>query len=646
MSGYKVILTQEGAASSGFMRLVSPETNKIGLEEFNLKINSILIQLNYIIDQQKRIADSIGASNLKKIYNNYLKTDSFTLEDLLEQLKEKINKNSPQDEKYSQSLKIIKGNVNNYRKAIMEANEILSQEIVINGDNLENIIQQHIQKLNNQEKQISKYQLEYYKSLLEMDQNTEEFKKYYQELKKLGHKLLSGKEFQIKLSDNNNKISVSNLSNVKDKNVGKAISDYLNLLLKKTNNIVDQQERGKFIKHSKYNRYKDKGIDKEAEAFKKARKALSSFLVAQEKTPSSSNVSKELNKIIDAVSTAIEKGKTSVTILDEKVINESSLQGFIMEYYTANMPSKKEIIENNITEEDIQIVATKNVGQLTRKVSVPISITDEKKKGTLKFINDSMSILTHPKEQMEQIENTVNNLKEFNEINEPNKIDNIMKLYNKNENSDQYIAFSHKFKHGLTLSNFVTIGSGGKSGLELNTTNLKSSLDLLQNSELDTNSLIFTLLNMSTASILRDESLEDKIKESIENYAASLFLQLSFNLSNSIDEIIKNNPDFSSISTNNTLCVFTTTNTCIEAYTILEQLKEKVVALQNVHNIVKAKIEFDKAHSSYPLWYAALDKYPSSKDKEARWNYVADQVAANTNLAIAFDTAALMSLLS
>ena len=71
---------------------------------------------------------------------------------------------------------------------------------------------------------------------------------------------------------------------------------------------------------------------------------------------------------------------------------------------------------------------------------------------------------------------------------------------------------------------------------------------------------------------------------------------------------------------------------------IINQLKNK----DTISEVVKAVVSFDDSHSSINLWNASLRAVP--EDTDARWAYVANQVASNTSINVTANLIALNNL--
>lgn len=234
--------------------------------------------------------------------------------------------------------------------------------------------------------------------------------------------------------------------------------------------------------------------------------------------------------------------------------------------------------------------------------------------------------------------------KDFGELTVQDKVDDYLVLTSESNKDKFIIAFSDKLysaysgsEHGLENLNIV--GSDGA--------NLLSSLDLITSvgdysfSDNLKNSLLFTLLNMSSASIYY--STAQQFKETIMNFVkemlAMYFSEMAFNTSNFAKQLP------SETSTNRILYVTQANNIIAPLSTTLKGILRQLEDKDKIEELIKVQIKEDTAHESMSLYNAALQRFPtegsSDPNQAARWNFVAQQVAHNTLINITYNIMAL-----
>ena len=214
----------------------------------------------------------------------------------------------------------------------------------------------------------------------------------------------------------------------------------------------------------------------------------------------------------------------------------------------------------------------------------------------------------------------------------------------KDKKNEYILAFSDKLyqaysdtKHGL--ENIGIVASDGA--------NLLSSLDLLTSegdftfSQNITNQLLFTLLNMSSASIYYDtaEKYKAQITEFIDKLLTAYFTNLAFNTSNFAAQLP------STTATRQILYITQADNIIVPLSTTLKGILKQLDNKQQMRDIITVQITPDIEHDSETLYNASLQRFPVNgnldTNQAARWNYVAQQIAHNTLIKVSYNILAL-----
>lgn len=656
-NAYAVILTELGKSHvSGAIGMVPEMSQFTDTAVMEASFQAAKIRLQNIINQQKALETKMRSAGVdfKKIQNTYAKTDSITIDEIIQKLSPKIEQASNAKEKYSVYAKELKNIVDAYKNAITKASREIAKLKMQSTNQQDFIIQLKttIANLEKSKEEISKTEKLYYYTISEIEENTRNAILYEEDLQDLISQYVSGGAYKIQIINdkkaNNEYGKRVKVSSIKDNGgkteVAQAISRYLNGLLKRSKGNVQKLRNSKFT--SAKSGKKGNSIAAALNAAINQLNRLANSKIKNKDVLSKHNIGREtMTDIINQLSNALEKNLKEVDIIASLGGTDASKIGDLTEKYHALLPSHEQIIEENITEDDyMQVVST---GKLTRQVTVPITMKEEKRASYRMRMNAIQNKMPEFKDLdlTDEMDSTMRNLKDFNKIPDYDKVDNIIKTKGKNDGKDYYIAVSDKFKGAHFLQNVVTLGSAGQNGMDINPTNLASSFDMISGMTDDlTNNLIFTMLNMSTASILRNEKTASELENLLRNIAATYFFEFSFNPTNIVKNIENEFPDFGSTMTSeNTLYVFNLGPMFVSVSEVLEGLLEQFNNKNLIADVVTVIAQYDTAHSSLPLWFASLRAEP--KNKSARWNWVANQVAANTKLAIAFNTQALLTAL-
>lgn len=652
--GYAVILTPGGLDYYGsvlgsFPELRQFEDNQI---ERTLLMDSIN-RLDALIAQQQRIERAIGPVNLDKVYRQYSTTGEYTtIEQIVNEIRAEMKKTDDAIERYKIQKKYFDQVMTNYHKIVTSISKTIAEMRI--SKKITNV-QAYVGKLKHILASLKKDQKDLDNILkvmesLEQDEleQSKEINDLETNLIQLCNQYIKGGTYDIKLKpqkDQNNQLThyrvqvsqVAQNKNAQDTATARAISKYLNKILKQVG--IDQQAAKKFNR-KKYTSAKG-GINSTSRALQDAIDSINNDLNKIGLNGSARSLGRKtmteiINKLTPLVEEAIDNGKTdSVTVTAALGGSDSAAIGTFVEtmHTVKGIPTKEELIENNLTDDDyIELFHT---GKLKRKVLVSMKLDEEQliKEGKIK--TSQWHLETAPTGELLY--------KDYQLNLEDDKIDNLAKI--KTDKGNYYIAFSDKFKNSRQLSAIGLVGSAhlnGKQEISIDPTNLASSLDLLGsvNDNL-AEALIFTMLNMSSASILSNGENAAHLESTIKAMALSYFQEFAFNLNNFIANVAESiAPD---ISENNTLLAFNLSDGLfVKSSEVLIGLKKQLESLSLIEDIVTVQIKYDTVHRAYPLWDASLHRHPH--DRDARWNWVANQVANNTSLAIVMNTQALMQI--
>ena len=202
------------------------------------------------------------------------------------------------------------------------------------------------------------------------------------------------------------------------------------------------------------------------------------------------------------------------------------------------------------------------------------------------------------------------------------KIDSIMGV----KGSKYKIAFSDKLYNlgnaknysiteGNLLSNFISLNNGPAS--------------------MNNQALYLLLLNLSNVASFYSETRREKAKKVIQNLLSQNFFALAFDPSNAEFDV--------DLSAKDTLYISNFSGQMVPLYTVLETINNYMQQILDgnenlAKNPVKANIQYaNMAMSPEALYKDSLYAIPYRSGVDARWRYVASQVAAQTKTQVDFD---------
>lgn len=183
------------------------------------------------------------------------------------------------------------------------------------------------------------------------------------------------------------------------------------------------------------------------------------------------------------------------------------------------------------------------------------------------------------------------------------------KLYNLSN------ARNYSITQGNLLSNFISLDNGPAS--------------------MNNQALYLLLLNLSNVASFYSEARREKAKKVIRNLLSQNFFALAFDPSNAEFDI--------DLSAKDTLYISNFSGQMVPLYTVLETINNYMQQIIDgnknlAKNPVKANIQYANiAMSPEALYEDSLYAIPYRSGVDARWRYVASQVAAQTKTQVDFD---------
>lgn len=202
------------------------------------------------------------------------------------------------------------------------------------------------------------------------------------------------------------------------------------------------------------------------------------------------------------------------------------------------------------------------------------------------------------------------------------KIDSVMGV----KGSKYKIAFSDKLYNlsnarnysiaqGNLLSNFISLDNGSAS--------------------MNNQALYLLLLNLSNIASFYSETKREKAKKVIQNLLSQNFFALAFDPSNAEFNV--------DLSAKDTLYISNFSGQMVPLYTVLETINNYMQQILDgnenlAKNPVKANIQYaNMSMSPEAMYQDSLYAIPYLSGVDARWRYVASQVAAQTKTQVEFD---------
>ena len=630
-NGYAVVLTEDG-------KNYVQQSIRLNLENIEMTSSQIIDQaktelLNFIA-KQEAIAAEIEAAlpegvTLKDIFNTRVTNGAVIFDDTVNDLK----KTTEEYESAKERLQRTAGNYYNVlHKTITDFTRILYSS---NGKNaaLANL-QSKIEALDTQIGSLEAQERQLLQSLTQYTELEPKISAVKKEFEQVWHTIKKNPPIDIQIGVNGN-IQVT--CPKRSTNITNAIRSLLGSIDEL--DISSQSELKRFM-YNINNRAKsgDSPARKARRAYEKLKTNYSKYLGDGEATAYTDRKAREAihellqNFIASAGDSASEVSLQLYT--DVSRGDRTRRQATSAEFTIAT--NSQQQLASLIPEMTVE--AIHNGGKATRSVMANINglMSD--------FSKEKMSHSGIDVDDLRREQANAKLFKEFGELTVQDKVDDYLVLTSPSNQNKYIIAFSDKLysaysssKYGLENLNIV--GSDGA--------NLLSSLDLIMSagdysfSDNIKNSLLFTMLNMSTASIYYSNA--QQYKETIINFIKQLlamyFSEMAFNTSNFTKQLP------SETSTNSILYVTQANNMIVPLSTTLKGIVRQMEDKDKIEEMIKVQIQTDTAHDPTSLYNAALQRFPvegnNDPNKAWRWNYVAQQVAHNTLINISYNIMAL-----
>ena len=627
-NGYAVVLNEIG-------KQYVDQQVQLNLQSIDTSSQAIIeqakVEINKFIEQQEQVIKNLEAATgrtLKEILSTR-STDSLGIT-MFEDQKESLA--ASQDE-YEARIKVIKDSANHYYNVMHKTIHNFSQILKISSSTqtATSHLENEIKKLEGSVLELEKEEAKFFTSLLEQIQNSnltlEELNKQYDKVWRA-----YSKHVPINVSksgaNGNYQITTPNLSN----DIRKAVLDMMDAL--KTMGVQDTKDLNKFLKINKRYSAGESAAKKARQAYDKLRNIYAEYIGGT--TKSLYHQSKAREAIYSFLCDYIEsqsKPSTELQLFADTSRGDITRKQANAAELTISSHSQREL--SNLIPD--MVVRSKHLGdQQTRSITAELTLTKYKEQRMRKSgidINDLQNLQKESKL-----------FKEFGSQKVYDKVDDYLSIMDKDEKNEYIIAFSDKLyqaysdtKHGL--ENIGIVASDGA--------NLLSSLDLLTSegdftfSQNITNQLLFTLLNISSASIYYDTAKDyrTQISKFIDDLLTAYFTNLAFNTSNFAAQLP------STTASRQILYVTQADNIIVPLSTSLKGILKQLSSENEMRNIVNVQITPDIEHDSDSLYNASLQRFPVNgnldMNQAARWNYVAQQVAHNTLIKVSYNILAL-----
>lgn len=645
---FSVILTDEGAfyAPAGFgMATFGEEQQKEAMQQAIDSISSFIDkQIKLENDINKAIIDKGQPGGLQALLNARTNGEAR----LFKQKRKDIDKqqrnlaiNKKEYEKAKNKLNKVS---QNYYAAIQKAVRTMGKLVNISGFD-EKQIQALIDELESCADEVSQTERSFYESFLDLDQKSSAVQERNEAILEIGASMAEKQTMTVEVSEEGIKVEMPKGRHKKDvEEAFKKLNDDIKHKGKDTS--FEKIENAKYTtrKNSWSRIFGKKELSPAAEirvSMDRVVNALKKYLKAQ-RTSEKKAEDRAKAAVYDFVrqygiqpdgSFSLLNGTLTIPLNDpaeEDKQLSSLVGGYIEVQYVSNINSIEDLIPNMTAE------AVHTGGKATRTIQIKGKATVfPEKKELPKYLGVDTDGLN-------SLQNDAENLGKYYNSDETttvqDKVDDFVRLVSKEDNEEYILAFSDKL-----YSSFGNFGTGNIH--IVNNSNLLNSKDLFQgaDSSMPVDSLFFTMLNMSTASIYSDEGTKESIRKYVQNMISAHFADLAFNKSNFIKTFNENRDD-------NVLYISNINNFYVPASRTLQAVKRQLEAGDLIEQVVKAEVQFDTAHSGSGLYEAALAAVPPrgyiDSNKDARWAYVANQVAQNTKINVSMNLGALAQLFS
>lgn len=625
-NGYAVVLTEDGKQYVNQQLQLNLQSIDITSKAL---VNQAKEEIKKFISQQESVINNLEAATGKSL-KELLSTRS--TENLgvtmYDDSKENLVKSQ---EEYEERVENIKKSANKYynvmHKTIADFSLIL--KTISSSKDLENSLQPLFEKLKNSVSELEKEE-EIFLNNLEIQ--IKEGKLTVEELKKQYEKVWQAysKHAPINISKSGN----GNYQ-ITTPRVPKKITNAIHGMLKSLEELSIQtpKDLDKFLKINK--RYASgKGAAKIArQTYDKLRDAYAHYLGDSKSIYNQKKAREAIYNLLCDFITSQNESTTELQLFADTSRGDITRKQANAAELTISKHSQRELqkVLPDMTVESTHLGDTRS-----REVQVSIEVS--------KFKEPHMRKSGIDINKIQDVQKDEKLFKEFEAQSVYDKVDDYLSIIDKTEKNEYIIAFSDKLyqaysdsKHGL--ENIGIVASDGA--------NLLSSLDLLTSkgeysfSKNITDQLLFTMLNMSSASIYHSTAEKYKVQmtEFIDKILTAYFTNLAFNTSNFASQLP------STTASRQILYVTQADNIIVPLSTSLKAILKQLDNEDNMRKIITVEIAPDIEHDAELLYNASLQRFPVNgnldTNQAARWNYVAQQVAHSTHMKVTYNILAL-----
>lgn len=614
--GYAVVLTDKGAKLVGSILGTTTDLTNIKFENI---MSALQDRVSNLISQQKVVESVIGDDAINALYRSYAFTSPTTL---VEKSKTEIDRlkkgNAAAQARY-------KSQEERLNKILDKRKQILTQWIDVLADlkaagRIEDgqaavaKMKEVLKKATAYDKQLTEIESDLIASQKNIQNNGEEIVKISQSLQKLVESRLSGGTYTF-IPQTDGRILVEGT-----KEAGtQAIQEYVDYLLDATERDAQKIHNKKYTSYgfAKEGQEPTVIIGKERAARQKLLNDLEKTVGVLDQDLGKKLVQSNMPKITDGIANVIKTGEEQTIAIDTG--KNSNFVADAIEGGHVKITNWSELRESFAP---LGIISAQNTGSNQSRIMA-------KAKGTYDV---QLASFTHDDNidgsgLPDSIEAT-----EFETEKVYDKIDNLFTITG--NSSNYYIAISDKFRYSYSLQNLPLVGNFNPTTQEATPGSLLNNIDLFAAANDDlVEKLIFILLNMSSASFLQFSEM--KIQPIVEQMVSTYLLELAFNIQDFVEGMERE------MTKENTLCLFNFADSLfIKASQVLEGIYQQLERCENIEDIVTVQVLADTTHQALPLWAASLKAEPT--DQKARWRWVANQVANNTQLSVKMNVQALL----
>lgn len=634
--GYAVILTEKGAEVAKSDILLTKRLPTTPMDEPETIFQEVYQRVSKMLDQQLAIEREIGSVDLQAIYNNYSLQQPITVEEIYNQIKEVTDGLDLTENNYQEYIKEFDSIITKYHDIAKKVGEELGKLIAggrtFSLDSAISELKVILKNLQNFELDLNQID----KAILSADnhshQNEKDIKTLYKRADAVAAKYLEGGAWNITWRKDEKMPGGRRVHITQQTKDGKnSVNDATKDLQALANEAIKRaSEDAETIRKMKYTSLMNQKAGEFRKKLNRARISLANQLKMLSEEKQQKYARSATTEMFNTIADAIKYGQKTATFTVDVGYDNAALMGELMEIiHTFTLPSQEEV-----TTAVNSSISFTNTGELqSRETLVQVgqttTVTYEKNK-YWDFEDNEVDVLV--KNYKKEDGSTLNTQRKFG------KTDNLAKI-RKDDGRQYYVAFNDKFYSAYNLRNIGLIGDTFEKNGE-DTGSLLHNMDLFATNEALSEQLIFTLLNMSSASILAPSETDKKEVEKIVRQMVSAYIT---EIAWDVKALIQQMKDAPGMNESNTLCVFNFSDALfVKSSEILRGIQQQLSNKKLIEDIVAVKVAADTMHQSLPLWRASLSAEPY--DQKARWNWVATQIAANTQLSVKLNVQGLLQL--